>query len=371
MKNSFKNKYLLIVLFFLLTIVFFVQKSYSYFDLLETKDNVSIMIGSWGEYIKKATAEAVGEYINDNFPANTYPKRAEYYLDIFGSHINNEYQLNPLYENYSVEEMEELIDLVHQFSETFLIFNHSGNQKYEPRFLKPREMEFLTLPALGALSPGGSHFTKQVVQTVYHPHEKWREITIQVTMEAPNGEDISDYAVELLYDSAPFSQTQSPFEIRYRFIDPFTTYDRYVHNHAYISSVQAKIEFDSRVFKQNGEEKLYKHSYPKPTQVGQWSRFTHAPNYYLAANQRFLFNSSIQEGVILKGRADGRKVEMRFSMKNGVSWDGNFLPVFPIAVVITRGVAVDASGNPLPNQSSVMVEPIIKIKVSEESIEKV
>jgi hypothetical protein len=46
-----------------------------------------------------------------------------------------------------------------------------------------------------------------------------------------------------------------------------------------------------------------------------------------------------------------------------VPYDGQSAPLIPFIIALTRGLELDASGNPLPNQSTLLVKPIIKMRV--------
>lgn len=369
MKNNIKIKFLLIVLFFLITAVFFVQNSYSYFDLLETNDNVSINIGMWDRFDE---FNNIKEYVEVN-----YNEKSDVILESIGT-ISDDGNLilDHLYEDYSKSELEEIVDLISDFMDNFLTHDKNGEIIY------PEESKVLPveLPQFNNMLPGESIQVKQVIHTANHSTDiYWSPMTLQITLESLSGQDVSDYLIEVLIDDTPFA-IDNPFVYGYSLGDHMS-WNTYSITKTQISPRKLTKVIDSltttrTVYKPNSNNEYvpayFKHHYELITATGSWNRFPEGPNYYIGGprNSAYGLRQQFDEvkkspvsGVMLNGKPDGTKVELRIDFPNRYPRDASDLPVLPIMIICSRGVQVDEYDNELPNQSTLPADVKVTLRV--------
>ncbi|MDD4077501.1 MAG: hypothetical protein PHT03_05945, partial [Bacilli bacterium] len=79
-------------------------------------------------------------------------------------------------------------------------------------------------------------------------------------------------------------------------------------------------------------------------------------------------NPKKRTGLILIGKANGTKVELKLDIPHRRPRTGNSVPIIPLIIVVSRGLELDLNGNPLSIQSDLMIEPVITLRVIEGSI---
>lgn len=374
MRNrKFNIKPMLVLLLMLLSVLGIMQVTYSYFDKMSINYSGVIQIGSWSK--EPPQPEDVMEYIED-----AYPEMDDYLINLIGDvDQDGTFVIDPLYEEYSYEELKETVDLLKDFTDYFLTYDENGNAVFpEKTTVQPVE-----LTNINSLLPGQHQKINQVIQTANNANTNYYSpITFQLTMIAPDGEDISDFAVEILFDSNPFA-ISSPFSYNYRLIDPISWNNNRASGSVSASSnhlvnISDSIDFSSKAYhliNNNWRPITYHHNYEKPTFSGSWCRLPVGPNYYLnkpesstdGLRQQFVNEKKPKnrEGLILMGKTDGTVSEMRIDIPIRNPRNGNSLPVIPIILVLSRGIAYDQNGNILPNQATTYITPIISIKVIE------
>jgi hypothetical protein len=204
---------------------------------------------------------------------------------------------------------------------------------------------------------------------------------LSITLEALNGQDISDFAIEIIFDKNPFSEIDE-FSYNWLLRDETTT-NEYISKDGIslgqndMTPISGNTLFNTQVFRNVSGQfvpKMFRQNYPKPTFAGNWSRLPYGPNYYLAeptskgsrigVQQMFeMLHPKLRTGVILAGKANGTKSELRLDFPIRVPYDGRSAPLIPFVIALTRGVELDSSGNPIPNQSTLCIKPFIKMKV--------
>ena len=90
----------------------------------------------------------------------------------------------------------------------------------------------------------------------------------------------------------------------------------------------------------------------------------------IGAQQEILLNNNpaTRTGLILIGKSNGLISELRIDIPERRARTGDSIPIIPLAIVISRGLELDANGNPLPEQSSAMIPPQIKLRVIEGTV---
>ena len=76
-------------------------------------------------------------------------------------------------------------------------------------------------------------------------------------------------------------------------------------------------------------------------------------------------NPSRRAGLVLIGKANGTRSELRIDIPERNPRNGDSVPLMPVAIVVSRGLELDGNGNPLPTQSDLMIEPLITMRVIE------
>lgn len=378
MRNrKFSYKPMLVLLLMLLSVLGIMQVTYSYFDKMSINYSGVIQIGSWSKEPPKP--EDVKEYIKD-----IYPEMDDYLIDLIGD-VNQDGTIiiDPLYEEYSYQELKETVDLLKDFTENFLTLDQDGN----PIFPTNTTVQSVDLPNINSLMPGQHQKINQVIQTAnYAENNSNTPITLQITMKSPNGEDISDFALEILFDSNPFA-INAPFSYNYSLRDSISWSEEVSkggvsENNNQLVTVNNNIQFSTTGYKMinnNWQTVNYQHYYDKPSFAGNWTRLPIGPNYYLSEpqnskdglRQQFLKEKpKTQTGLILMGKADETISEIRIDIPFRNPRNSNSLPVIPIILILSRGNAYDQYGNLLTPATSEVI-PIISMRIVEGKLNKI
>ena len=330
-------------IFFVLTFLVFIPNSFSYFNALSSQATNNINIGTWNDRPHDLLNYFIA-YVQENYPRNSD--------DLLELMTTNKTGLKFLYENYKMAELTQAVDLLNDFEINFLTRDESGQSVFIKDINEP-----VTMPSLGLLQPGENTIIKQFIQTAQYSQIPWYSaLTLQLIIESPHGEDISDFSVEVLIDSKAFSR-QTPFSYNYLLVDDIS-YNRYRAQSTLISQTNTQtqdwIEFNTQISKKKDSKYLpttYLHSYEKPSLSGDWIRFQTGPNYYLSEpvqtamgmQQEFVTNGT-REGLILIGRPNGSTVELRINIPVRNPYEGDNLPVIPISFIVSRGLLLDDDG---------------------------
>jgi hypothetical protein len=378
---------------FLFTAIITVQGSLSFFDSFYKTSN-SVTIGEWTS--GPASPGSIIDYVNNNDITIPNPNPGQEDIDIsnyissiiFNDVVKDEEGnilsgiIDPLYEDYTINEIIEAISLIKNFTDNFLVIDSNGN----PQFPVNTTVETIDVGLNEILEPGQSLQLNKVFQTAdLQGSQDWTPITLQLTIESPVGTDssrtdMSDYVIEVLADGKPFANT-NPFTYKYLYND-MSAYDTYVAQSSGVNFVKNEINsvtsFVTKIYRNNGTSFVpvnYQHTFTKPTFSGSWNRFNVGPNIYvdapvgqhgspIGAQQLFKKDSpATRLGLILIGKPNGYKAEILLDIYNRIPANGNSLPVIPLILVVSRGLRLDANGNGAPNQSTSMVQPIIKMRV--------
>jgi hypothetical protein len=328
--------------------------SYGYFDLLSTSKSSTIKIGYW-----LFNPEDIKEYVENKYEDE--PEIGEYILDIIGTVDGDEFIPDITFEDYTVEELIEIVELIDEFKDSFLEQDQYGNYKF-PTNNKP---DLQNISGVESFLPGDVQFIKNTFLLAnYANNSKNTPVTFQVAIDLP-GVDLSDFYVEVLLDNTPLSKT-SPFAFDSRVQD--TAYNNSISGAKQNQNNPNLVDIGSRTITyttlNNYSSKRYLHSYTNPTFIkGNWTRFIYGVNLAIANNVRLTSSGNYTEGMKLIGSPTGEKTILTFSIRHRTI-DPNYgsLPIIPVTIVVSRGKLVDANGNEL-TQSMEPVTPNISYRV--------
>lgn len=381
----------LLILSLVFIAIYFVQASLGFFDKPSISDRLFVPIGVWSPIEAPATPENVEDYLDTlETIIETHPNLetvdiTEYLEDLLFEEGEDGKLLNEIFEDYTLGEIIETIDLIIEFAESFLVFDEDNN----PVFPNPSLVSAIDIDFGGALNPGEHRIVHKVLQTAnLSANQWWSPFALQLTMEAPDGADISDYVIEVLIDASPFDE-DAPFSYNYLIRDKNSwnvnrAQGKVARENNALVPVAYDIIFNSVVYRNKGQGYVpvnYRHGYQPLQFSGSWSRFPVGPNIYLGAmtseygtpigaQQEILLNNNpaTRTGLILIGKSNGLISELRIDIPERRARTGDNIPIIPLAIVISRGLELDANGNPLPEQSSAMIPPQIKLRVIEGTV---
>ena len=374
-----------IVLILLCFITFFPVNSSAYFDTLSENNNNTITIGQWDSL---ASNDSIIKIINDEAGwVEGNEIHDEYLFDLIFEDYDpvnpEEATINPLYEDYTINEIIETVELIESFTDSFLTVDESGNPVY-PHYLtvNPVELDIEEnlKPGKIGLVAGESMQINQVLNTAdatsVSPNA-WLPIMISLTIESPEGYDLSDFAIELLIDGKPFA-SEDPMSYRYVLYDrnSVTAKNRAQSNTIDIKSFNNPItqstNYLSKVLTKNGDgyyPTFYKHQLNKPNFTGSWHRIV-GPNYYIGEAESWDINhhqtyypykkDTENNGMILNGMPGGSIGELRIEIPRRNPQD---TLVIPMTINISRGLEVDENGNVLSVQKTDEILPTVKLKI--------
>lgn len=371
-----------LILLLLIYIVCSITITFAYFDRLSHQNLGSISIGDWIDLAAPATSENIEELI-ENIDTGLITgcnckfvnkEAVNNYLEeiLFEENEEGEEILSPLFEDYTVGEMVDVINSIRKFIANFLVLDENNNLVYpDPEGVMPMEVVYNwgLLPGehkqvmgylvLGNLAGGGTD----------------KPVMLAISMENASSvqeDDLADFSIEVLIDQTPFV-TQYPFPYAMTLRDREAWNDPILKNN--IKNYQTLIpindiqEYSTFVYRDigNGNYQLkeYWHSYMRPNLHGNFRRFPIGLNYYLGKpknskngiQQLFEKDNSVRPGFILSGKANGRKVEARVDIDDRRG-SGDNLTIIPFVIVLSRGIEVG-----LANQKTDIIAPKIKIAV--------
>lgn len=383
------KKIRLLILSFIMIFILFVQVSLGFFDNNSINDQLFVPIGVWTTLDDPATPETVKDYLEtldtiiETRPNMESADIADYLQEIlFEENEEGEQQLDEIFADYTLGEIIETIDLIIEFTEAFLVFDKDNN----PVFPNPQLVDAVNIDLGGPLNPGEYRIVNKVIQTANLSNiHWWSPIALQLTMEDPLGGDISDYVIEVLFDARPYDEN-APFSYNYLIRDKTSWNNNRARDEIDIDENQLvpvayDVVFNSVVYRDKGDGFVpvnYRHMYAAPQFTGNWSRLPIGPNIYLGpptgehdtpigSQQEILRfdNPSRRAGLVLIGKANGTRSELRIDIPERNPRNGDSVPLMPVAIVVSRGLELDGNGNPLPTQSDLMIEPLITMRVIE------
>lgn len=373
MKKTAVN--LSLILIGILILISFAGSTYGYFDVLRDTRNANFNIGSWQiidnviEYLNQTANETENEnftsseilnYVSDIIWDNTV-------FDDSGNLVSG--NLANQYADYTESELIELVDIVIDYTDQFLINDTNGNISFPERI----NVSSTEIPLNTMLQPGESTQVPSVLLTAdLYDDIYWAPIMYSISIESPQGEDISDYALEILYNSA--------FAERFSYTYLIRDYTSYNNNRAQgnISkkrneavTVTDSLYTDLSVYKYNNDNyvnTLFRHYLELPS-FGNWSRFIKGPNMYLdkpsnssiGMQQQLNSTNKEREGIILMGKPNGTQTELRLGIFDRGSV-GDLIKDIPIILNLSRGIKLDENGNPLSYEYDTAM-PTIKIRM--------
>lgn len=373
------KQFLLSILLFVCSLTFVTQLSFSYFDNLSSHDEIDVNIGKWINLNFPVNADDIVEYCEEH-----HIELSDYLLNIIGT-FNNENKdllLDNIFNDYTNGNLIETVELINDFTNHFLKTNADGDPILDkdgnPEFLPANQVEPIQLIPNMNLMPGEHFIFNEIIQTAQYTNTTWwSTLTLEISIESEHGEDISDYAIEVLFDKQVFNEN-NPFAYNYRLVDKISYNDTRAdgsvkENKNNLINVVDNVEFKTEVYKNINKKyisTLYSHIYNKPNFPGNWTRLPFGPNYYISEprqsdqglQQQFISRNT-RQGMILMGKPNGSKVDLRIHLSDRNPRYEDGMPLIPISLVLTRGLQLDNKGKPLPNQSTIEVNPIIKIKV--------
>jgi hypothetical protein len=343
------------LIFLLLSTVY----CYSYFDLLIQKTDSSIFIGTWN-YTNIAM-----QYLNNKNPT-TLNDRGDntnilkivaklLWTDIYyneSGQIKNG-TLRPEFENFDNYNLIITIDNICDYISSFLKIN-GQNEIYYP---DNNQSESKVINLKKILQPNQYEDYLNVFLSANLTYGYWTPITYTLTLEAEG--DISDYALEILYVS-PENKPQM-FAYQYRIIDnnlnnPTISYrqiDKRLNSLLpIISNYQYDVSFIKYIGKKNYIYDSVIHNSEKPS-FGNFNRFVIGANIGIGKiiqNKHEIKEQSLTQltpetrsGMILIGKPNGNKVEIRLSITDRGSWNKSSFDIMPMIIRISRGTL--KSGN--------------------------
>lgn len=358
----------------------FAYPAYGFFDVNNTQGGLGFHLGNW----LSATSDPV-EHLNNIFTDvenQEVPEREglEYIADLIWENIEYDDDgklidgdVASQFNDYSDDDLVELIDNIVDYVDNFLEIDENGAAVFPPASQVPEmDTAFNTV-----LEPGQSTQFKGVLLLAnLAPEVYWAPVTYTVTLEAPNGEDISDFAVELLYSS--IDGNANNFGYQYRIFDA----DSWNVNRANASvdrsknaliPLKANKYYNTQVYRSSNGTYIpadFRHLLKTPLS-GAWSRFVTGPSLYLGApsgssagqvQQLHLDTPAQREGAILMGKANGTRTTMKICFVDRQPVEG-LLTTIPLLVNVSRGIRLDANGEPM-EYSAASVIPTITVRAT-------
>lgn len=374
------KKIIVFAIVFIISLSFFsltTPETYGYYDSLENQNTTQIDLGEWID--DETLSPSVLSYLfqhndptitqnNASINISSYLESLLYYQDYYGNVLYN--QVHPIYVGYTLFQAYEQVQRMKEFATHFLDFSSNGI----PQFKSASTVSPINLDFNQVLNPGES---VQIIQPILTAElaelTKNNPFMIQISIEAPNQEDISDFAIELIYDIEPFSYT-SPFRYNYS-VGTDTNISVRSVTPIYFSNNQYNYTKVDKIISGSSVSFLYRHTLLYPEVGGRWARFNQFPNYYLSVdaygvetNLSQSYGTYAMTGLTLMGSSNGNVNELRITNFRRNPYYNGGVSSWPIGINISRGLLLDEYGNPSINQNQNEVIPIIKIRVVEGTI---
>lgn len=388
-----KRKSVIILIAIVLTAVTLsVEVTYGYWDTISGRGGVNLNTGEWGN---KEIDKSFEDFINDNL-YNDWTK------DENGNLIIKE--RNPVYENYTEEELKEAVDILEEFYENFLE-TATENGKTITKFPDRATVSYVDIDMPDYIAPGEKVQIAKIIdfsnfsQDIY-----WAPVLISMAIEQTEGLDISDYMIEILPD---YNAMQS-FKYSYLYVDrEMGFYNNYEGNFAQGDAQVTVSESlylkpgaytDITVNKLNGkfdnsdiyrgpvpltDSVTYRHRISVTGKTGNYGRLPSGlkptintpimlwDNSGKSFYTQYMGTVGESEGLFTIGKQNGKRSELRMSFDSRVpiviGHDTNGNPVYqssiPVIINISRGVQVDGNGVELAQQNASTAVPTIKFKI--------
>ncbi len=356
--------------------------TYGFWDTLSGAGNVNLNTGEWHK--NKSTSDFVNDTLFNDWTRNEDGETVVI-------------EKNPVYENYTREELEEAADILEEFYENFLgkAVENGVEKTYYPDRASVRYVD-IKLP--DSIDAGESVQISKIIEFSNFSQEVyWSPILISIALEHSGGADISDYMVEILPDYAAMQS----FQYTYLYIDRERAYydggeGSFAQGSANVS-VQSGLYLTSDAYtditvnRLNGEFSgdvplssavTYRHTLKLPTKTGSYGRLPAAkvlsvnkPEIKWKDNKshyaQMLAANGDGAGAYIIGKANGMRSELRLSFDSRVpivigSTQGG-TPVYqssvPVIINISRALRVDSQGRALAEQNTSAAVPNIKFKI--------
>lgn len=326
----------------ILTTLFTIPLIYGLFNPKQETFNF-FKVGLWDYLYDElgVTEEGVNDYIDliypEDDPLNDFIK---------DSIFDEDGELLPIFDDYTMGDILDLIDIIDDFQDQFMSVDPDGNGTLNPAhnpYVFPAEV-------VGTFVPGES----RIIPFVIHTGDLGDASTFEIllTIKRPGSTSIQDFAAEILFDQNVFEATNS-FTYTTQVANLSGT-QSYTHL-AYRPHTTFTTKYKPTLF---GSETTYTHSLATPDTPGNWSRFYLGPNYY-TQSLLGLFGSvtrdtpADREGAILVGRSEtNASITIRISNRNYSGTDTH--PIIPIFIHLSRGT---------PGTNSTAYQPTVEFSI--------
>jgi hypothetical protein len=265
----------------------------------------------------------------------------------------NATNLDEVFQGYNNREIANTTLSYIDYANKFLILDSNSQLAFPPA---GTTIPYYQLDPKTTLLPGESVAIRQIIATANRQSTlSTYGITYSISISATNSTDISDFAIEILFDRQAINIGRY-FEYSYQYLNSSNTVitSGIVRaNKTTLLNVTSPTVFTTTVLMPATVN--YNHQYNIPAFAGLWTRLGSGPGIKLNYPNSFSVNSTVS-GLYLPGMGDGSKVTMNLTIKNVNTIDG-YLQIFPIHIILSRG-----SGSANPNPGNIM--PIIEYKVS-------
>ena len=296
-------------------------------------------------------------------PEGTEKSLTNYLLSVMFKNLSP-LEIRQTFSDYSLPELKQTVQSVVNYAQNSLTV--SGN---EVVFLPYTSAKSITAEFGSGLKSGEHAFYHHVLCTAeFAASPYYSPVAVYISLEGET--DLTDFSLEILFDKNTFSDSE-PFSYNYRYIDTISwTINRAqgslsANNNNLLSiSKTAQNSYVTRAFVlQNGKysQKTFNHAYGYPNLSGNWCRLSKGANLILSQPKGSEYGNVQQfdphgngerQGMILPGRPDGRKIELRLDLPIRKPKSGSVLPCIPITLVLSR-----AAGS-----SQTPIQPTVKMK---------
>ena len=337
-----KKKPFILIMFLFITL-FIMQTSYALFDDTISYNPIFIQVGQW---TIPATVSNVTNAINDAYSDN--PNLQNYLNDLFFVDNGGVTELDPVFSNYTLEEINETMENVELFSSNFLTFTN-GSPSFKTSGITPITYS----PA--ALNPGEHLFIHQLLLTPTVGLNQSLFLSVKIFSDKNNGianeNNISDYSVEILVDKNALAPS-SPYEYSYYYYREGSTKElatSKIQAQKNILAPHTLIQYNTTVIN-SGVTTLYAQSYGNPAFTGVWCRHPIGPRISLATPATWTVNKTFEDpGLYAPGSGDGSFLQMVTQFTTMRNPYMTVPKVIPLTLVLSRGVSNNGTNLPLTN----------------------
>jgi hypothetical protein len=333
--------------------------------------NIQLNIGEWNQ---TTSVEIINNYLSSlDLNITTIDGNTINLTDYIKSVVVVNNEINPLFKNYNYGEIKNLIQTIINDSKSFL--SSSNNQLS----LSSSTISYKDIELTKKFLPGDYYVYYDYLLTAnLAEFSYYSPLTLSYALEFPTDYDLSDFAIELLFDQNAFASSK-PFSYDYLLYDDNAWTKQVVNDEVNESrnklvTLSSDVSYVTKAYVQQNNSYVlsnYKQITVKPTLSGYWARFPVGPNYYLdkptdspLGNQQLftIMSPKTRTGMILSGKANGKIIELKVDIPFKNPSNGENLPIIPFALVISRGVSVNDNNIPLTKQRTDAITPVVKFK---------